>query len=192
MPWLETSPDHLLPLEDLEDHDVTVPDHDKLGPGLQAESGANFLWNHDLPLGRQGGRGGIGHDLLRSVLPVGPRWLAPRVKGSAGLTANDLVFSGSRPTELSGRAIRQPPFGRGRDVSNRRPGRPSAASTGLVRAWNHRSRRTYLTVPTAGGPSNQSESATSLKRNGIRNPVRIARGFLATYGRVKSVSQVTS
>ena len=42
----------------------------------------------------------------------------------------DLRFSGGRIDELSGRAIHQPTLRRGRGLSNRNSGRPSAASAG--------------------------------------------------------------
>jgi len=44
---------------------------------------------------------------------------------------NVLCFSGGRLKELSGRAVRRPILGRGRDFSNRRVGRPARCKQGL-------------------------------------------------------------
>ena len=43
---------------------------------------------------------------------------------------NDVCFSGGRRMEASGRAVVRQTLGRGRDMSNRSTGRPSAASNG--------------------------------------------------------------
>ena len=54
-------------------------------------------------------------------------------KGDTGLSyiLNELCFSGGRRQDLSGRAIHRSTSGRGRDLSNGGPGRPSACKHGL-------------------------------------------------------------
>jgi hypothetical protein len=49
-------------LEDFEDHDVLVAEHDELRTGFEPKAFPDLFGDDDLALGRQGGRGGFTHD----------------------------------------------------------------------------------------------------------------------------------
>lgn len=88
-------------LQDFEDHDVLVAEHDELRAGFEPEAHPDLFGDDDLALGRQGGGGGFTHggtseSLTGKIAPDGVRrkWARDSVK------SNTLEGFGSRLTAL--------------------------------------------------------------------------------------------